>query len=135
MKKILYLVMAIIIVSLSSIYIYTNFIYYNISYNPIEEYKSESYVEFIITKNLPEGEETNVKCQDPNACKKVLEYLGSLNLKPLKDKTAIEMQNNESNTFYDGRLKFGESVASDTILISDISIDTPDIIRISSCFL
>lgn len=100
-----------------------------IPYNPIKEYATESQVDFHITKNLPDGEGVNAKCHDANTCGIVLEYLSDLKLIPLKDKTAQKMLNYENATYFNGMLKFNES---EKIFISDISIDTPNVLHISS---
>ncbi|CAM3299404.1 hypothetical protein FITA111629_15240 [Filibacter tadaridae] len=128
MKKIKYLAFAIVIVLLS-IFLYKGFIYYKISFNPIKEFASESLVDFHISKNLPDGESVTAKCHDENTCGLVLEYLSNLKLVPLKDKAAQDMLNYENAIYFDGMLKFNES---EVIFISDISIDTPNVLRISS---
>ncbi len=129
MKKNKYLAFAIVIVILLSVFVYKSFIYYQISFNPIKEFSSESLVDFHISKNLPDGESINAGCHDENTCGKVLEYLSNLKLVPLKDKVAQDMLNYEGETYFNGMLKFNES---EVIFISDISIDTPNILRISS---
>lgn len=128
MKKIKYFAYAIVIVLLS-IYIYQRFIYYRIPFNPITEYASESLVDFHISKNLPDGETINAKCHDANTCGLVLEYLSDLKLIPLKNKAAQDMLNYENAIYFTGMLKFNQS---ETIFISDISIDTLNVLRISS---
>lgn len=128
MKKMKYTAFAIVIVLLS-IYLYKSFIYFTIPFNPIEEYASESQVDFFITKNLPDGDGVNAKCKDENTCGKVLEYLSELKLKPLKDKVAQEKLNYENTTYFSGALKLDDS---ELIFISDISVDTPNILRMSS---
>ncbi|MCZ8542247.1 hypothetical protein [Psychrobacillus psychrodurans] len=128
MKKNKYLAIAIVLVLLS-IYLYKSFIYYSIPFNPIKEYSTESDVDFYITKNLPDGEGVNAKCHDAKNCGLVLEYLSGLKLIPLKDKVAQKMLNYENATYFNGILKFNES---EMIFISDISIDTPNVLRISS---
>ncbi|WOV83046.1 hypothetical protein PGH26_08850 [Sporosarcina jeotgali] len=128
MKKMKYLAFAIVL-ALISIYLYKGFIYYLIPFNPIKQYASESNVDFYITKNLPDGDGVNAKCEDANTCGLVLEYLSDLKLKPIKDKKAQAMLNYENATYYNGALRFNEL---DMIFISDISIDTPNILRISS---
>lgn len=128
MKKIKYLAFGISIVLLS-FYLYKNFIYYSIPFNPIKEYASESKIDFFMTKNIPDGEGINTKCKDTNTCDLVLEYFSDLKLVPIKDKAAYEMFKYENSTFYTGMLTFNES---DKILISDISIDSPNSLHISS---
>ncbi|WP_342536428.1 hypothetical protein [Sporosarcina sp. FSL K6-3508] len=128
MKKLLYSSFAIVLVLLS-IYLYKGFIYYQIPFNPIKQYASEPNVDFYITKNLPDGDGVNAKCEDANTCGLILEYLSNLKLKPLKDKAAQAMLNYENATYYNGALRVNES---EMIFISDISIDTSNILRISS---
>lgn len=128
MKIFKYLAFGIIIVILS-IALYRNFIYYTIPFNPIKEYASESNFKFYITKNLPDGEGINTSCHDTEACRSVLEYLSNLNLKPLKDKSAHELLSYEKNTYFNGMLKFSES---EKIFLSDISVDTPNILHLHS---
>lgn len=82
-----------------------------------------------MTKNIPDGEGINTKCKDTNTCDLVLEYFSDLKLVPIKDKAAYEMFKYENSTFYTGMLTFNES---DKILISDISIDSPNLLHISS---
>ncbi|MFJ7973739.1 hypothetical protein [Psychrobacillus sp. NPDC096389] len=129
MNKIKYLVFAIAI-ALLSIYLYQNFIYYQIPFNPIKEYVSESMVDFHITQNLPNGESVSVKCHEPDTCDLVLEYLSDLKLIPLKDKKAQKMiSDKEHDTYLTGVLKFTES---EEIFIKDIYIDDPTVLYISS---
>lgn len=129
MKKNKYFAFALVIVLLLSVLVYKSFIYYQISFNPIKEFASESLVDFHISKNLPDGESVNAECHDENTCGKILEYLSNLKLVPLKDRVAQDMLNYESETYFNGMLKFNES---EVIFISDISIDTPNVLRISS---
>ena len=128
MKIFKYLAFGIVIVFLS-IALYRNFIYYTIPFNPIKEYESESKFEFYITKNLPDGEGINTSCQDTEACGSVLAYLSNLNLKPLKDKAATELITYDSNTYFTGMMKLSET---EKIFISDISVDTPNILHLNS---
>ncbi|MFC5604556.1 hypothetical protein [Sporosarcina koreensis] len=128
MRKIKYLTFAIIIVLLS-LYLYENFIYYRFPFNPIKEYTSEPNIDFYFSRNLPNGEGITTKCQHANTCGLVLEYLSDLNLMPLKDNAAQGMLKYGNVTYFTGMLKFNES---DKIFISDISIDTPNILRIYS---
>jgi hypothetical protein len=130
MKRIMYLVLALCIVVLLSVYLYRNFIYYKISFNPIKEYASESLVDFHITKNLPNGETVNAKCHKSNNCDLVLEYFSNLKLIPLKDKAALAARSKKGNGAYlTGMLEFNQSRE---ILISDIFIDNPTVLYISS---
>ncbi|SDK47294.1 hypothetical protein [Sediminibacillus albus] len=129
MKKMKYLAFAIGIIFLS-VYLYQNFIYYMIPFNPIEEYATESPVDFHITQNLPGGEEVNAKSHDPKTCDLVLEYLSNLNLKPLKDKDAWNaLSKKENETYLTGMVEFDQS---GEIFISDLFIGNPDVLHISS---
>ena len=129
MKKLKYLVIAIVVVILS-VYIYKNFIYYRIPFNPIKEYTAESLVDFHITQNLDNGKKISAKSHNPDTCDAILEYFSSLKLMPLTDKAAQKaLSKNGNETYITGMLKFEQS---GEIFISDIFKKTPNVIHISS---
>ncbi|QTM98461.1 hypothetical protein ERJ70_03620 [Sediminibacillus dalangtanensis] len=129
MKRLKYLAFALGIIFLS-VYLYQNFIYYMIPFNPIEEYATESTVDFHLTQNLSDGEEVNAKSHDQKTCNLILEYLSNLKLKPLKHKDARNaLAKKENETYLTGMLKFDQSRE---IFISDLFLDDPDVLHISS---
>ncbi len=129
MKKMKYFVLALGIIFLS-VYLYQHFIYYMIPFNPIEEYAAESPDDFHITQNLPDGEKVNAKSHDQKTCDLILEYLSNLKLKPLKDKDARNaLAKKENEAYITGMLKLDQSRE---IFISDLFIDDPDVLYISS---
>ena len=82
-----------------------------------------------MTENLPDGEGIHASCHDTEACGLVLKYLSNLELKPITDKNAYDVMSFENSTYFTGMLKFNDS---EMIFLSDISIDTPNILRLSS---
>lgn len=129
MKRMKYLAFTIGIVLLS-VYLYQSFIYYKIPFNPINEYASDSLVDFHITQNFPNGESVNAKSHESKTCDLVLAYFSNLILIPLKDKAALDALSEKGNgTYLTGMLEFNQSRE---ILISDIFIDNPTVLRISS---
>lgn len=129
MKKVKYLVIAIGVIILT-VYIYNNFIYYKVPFNPITEYANESLVDFHITKNLDNGEKISSYSHDPDTNDAILEYFSSLKLTPLTDKDARKVFSDNGNKSYiTGMLKFKQS---GEIFISDIFIENPNVIYISS---
>ncbi len=129
MKKFKYLIILLILVLLS-LYIYQNFIYYKIPYNPIAEYSAETLSSFHITKNLSDGEGVTAKSNDINTCNKILKYFSELKLLPLKDRVAWnEYFSEENSTYFTGMLSFNQS---DEVYISDMSLDNLTILHISS---
>lgn len=129
MKKFKYLISVIILVLLY-IYLYQNYIYYKISYNPISEYSAEDLSSFHITKNLSNGGEESVSSSDSNICDLILKYFSELKLQPLKEKAAWnEYFKQENSAYFTGMLSFNQS---DKVYISDILSDNLTILRISS---
>ncbi|WP_371069445.1 hypothetical protein [Sediminibacillus sp. JSM 1682029] len=129
MKRLKYLAFALGIIFLS-VYLYQHFIYYMIPFNPLEEYATESPVDFHLTHNLSDGEEINAKTHDQKTCDLILEYLGNLELKPLKDKDARNaLAKKENEGYITGMLKLDQSRE---IFISDLFINDPDVLHISS---
>lgn len=129
MKSYKYLIFLLILVLLS-VYIYHNYVYYKIPYNPIAEYSAEALSSFHITKNLSNGEGITAKSNDLNTCKKILKYFSGLKLLPLKDEIAwSENFSQENSTYFTGMLSFSQS---HKVYISDIVLDNLTILRISS---
>ncbi|MCG3088938.1 hypothetical protein [Sporosarcina cyprini] len=91
MKKITYVIFATGILLLLAIFIYQNFIYYKIPFNPIKEYASESLVDFRLTKNLSGGETVSAKSQQSSTCNLISDYFSELKLIPLKEQDAQRM--------------------------------------------
>lgn len=118
-----------LVIALLSIYLYKSDLYYRIPFNPFEEYVAQSDTKVYMTKNLPDGNESSVKCEDTSTCDRIMEYLSGLNLVPLKDKKAYDLLMFDGKTYYTGMLKLNES---DKIFLSDISEDTPNILLITS---
>ncbi|MEK5391440.1 hypothetical protein NSQ59_13830 [Margalitia sp. FSL K6-0131] len=130
MKRFKWLAFGLCIVILLSLYLYQNYIYYKIPFNPIKEYASESLVDFHITKNLPNGEPVNGKCHESKTLGLVLEYFSNLKLIPLKDNDKLTLSPNKGNgTYLTGMLEFKQSTK---IFISDIYIDNPTVLYIGS---
>lgn len=130
MKNITYVIFATGILLLLAIFIYQNFIYYRIPFNPIKEYASESLVDFRLTKNLSGGETVSVKSQQSSTCNLILDYFSELKLIPLKEQDAQRMlRKKENDTYLTGMLTFNNS---GEILLSDIFLDTPNILYIGS---
>lgn len=129
MRKVKYLVIAIGVIILS-VYIYKNFVYYTIPFNPIKEYATDSLVDFHITQNLDDGKKISAKSHNSDTCDAILEYFSSLKLMPLTDKAAKkELAKNGNKTYITGILKFKHS---GEIFISDIFTENPNIIHFSS---
>lgn len=118
-----------LVIALLSIYLYKSDIYYRIPFNPIEEHAAASGTKVYLTKNLPDGNETSVKCEDASTCDRVMEYISGLNLVPVKEKKAHNLLTYKGKTYYTGMLKVNKS---DNIFLSDISEDTPNILHIAS---
>ena len=128
MKKFKYLLIVLILVFLS-LYLYQNYIYYKIPYNPISKYAATPSG-FHITKNLPNGEEVSVKSHDVDACNKALKYFSDLKLVPLKNKAAWnENSKQKSQTYFSGMFEFTQS---NSLSINEIYLDNLTILYISS---
>ncbi len=129
MKRYKFLIF-LLILGLLSLYIYHNYVYYKIPYNPIAEYSTETLSSFHITENLSNGEEITAKSNELNTCNKILKYFSELKLLPLKDKTAWnENFSQENSTYFTGMLSFSQSYK---VYISDIVLDNLTILHISS---
>jgi len=129
MKKYVHLIFLLVLILLS-VYIYQNYVFYKIPYNPIAEYSVENLSSFYITKNLSNGEGITIKSNDLDTCNKILKYFRELKLIPLKNKTASnENFTEEDSIFFTGMLTFGQS---DKVYISDLMLDNLTILYISS---
>jgi hypothetical protein len=130
MKRIKWLVFALCVVVLLSVYLYRSFIYYKIPFNPIKEYASESPVGFHISKDLPNGKTVTAHSNDSKNVGLVLEYLSNLKLIPLKDNDKQTLPPKKGNgTYVNGMLEFDQSRK---IFINEIFIDNPTVLRIST---
>ncbi|MFT9487402.1 MAG: hypothetical protein ACH0QD_08555 [Tepidibacillus sp.] len=131
MKKFKFLALALVFVFLL-VFLYQNYIYYKIPYNPITKYSSENLSSFHITKNLPNGEEVSAKTNDLDTSNLILRYFRDLKLMPLKDKSALDVISKQGNeTYFTVMLEFNQS---ERLFIKDIFLENLRVLYISSDF-
>lgn len=128
MKKFKYIFFILILVLLSR-YLYKNYIYYKIPYNPISRYKTVPNG-FHITKNLPNGKDTTLITHNLKDCKLILQYFSGLKLIPLNYDSALTSINKHKNQpYFTCAFDFNES---EYLFVDEIYIGNLNIIYISS---
>ena len=130
MKKIKYVFIALILLFVLT-YIYQNYIYYKIPYNPLVELNSDTPSGFHFKENH-HNDTINKSSHDKNINTLILKYFSDLNLVPLKEKSnRDEIYNHEKDIYYSGMFEF-DTTPNYNVFINEIYLDNLTVLRISS---
>lgn len=130
MKKFKFFII-LLVVSLSLLSFYKEYMYYKISYNPLTKI-SECMPEkcYFNEYNSYSGQEVKKTSENSNTNVLIFEYLRNLKLKPLKQNNK-ETYKHETNTYFSYGFKF-DSSSNYYIFINEIYLDNLTVMRISS---
>ncbi|MCC5909361.1 MAG: hypothetical protein JJT76_02860 [Clostridiaceae bacterium] len=117
-------------------FIYQNYIYYKIPYNPLGELNyPDTPTGFHFSENNRKLNETISKStHNLDTTAYIFEYFSDLNLMPLKSRLKWDEIHNDGDIYYSGMFQFITSPPTNgaQIHISEIYLDNLTIIRISS---
>lgn len=130
--KLKYVFIAIVLLLLS-IFMYQNYIYYKIPYNPLSELDSDTPSGFHFTENHPHPNDTiNMSSHNLNTNRLIFKYFSNLNLVPLKEKSNLdEIHKHEKDIYYSGMFKF-DTPSNFKVFINEIYLDNLTVLSIRS---